>query len=179
MLAPGTLKGDIDGGPLREAIRMIDGAHSPLRYRTTTGSPRGGLSRVRPDTARVPVPSAGLGRWHAPPAGGNNRQAQMCCSRSVSPNTRRPSRKPYPTPISENSPCSPSRIPRPALWLATPTCALWCAMPSVSESWAPNGFQQLQCLCLGFGPRCVHIEGFGRGKSHPAGRAESCRHSGE
>ena len=30
MLAPGTLKGDIDGGPLREAIRMIDGAHSPF-----------------------------------------------------------------------------------------------------------------------------------------------------
>ena len=28
MLAPGTLKVDIDGGPLREAIRMIDGAHS-------------------------------------------------------------------------------------------------------------------------------------------------------
>lgn len=28
LLAPGTLKGDIDDGPSRAAIRMIDGAHS-------------------------------------------------------------------------------------------------------------------------------------------------------
>ena len=52
-------------------------------------------------------------------------------------------------------------------------------MPSVSESWAPNGCQQLQCLCLGFGRRRVHTEGFGRGKStrlgarDPAGIAEN------
>ena len=52
-------------------------------------------------------------------------------------------------------------------------------MPSVSESWAPNGFQQPQCLCSGFGRRCVRTEGFGRGKStrlgarDPAGIAEN------